>query len=247
MKRPRRRLALHQKRLRPALLKAHRLTTSALPNPTQSVTAATVTLTNISKFFGRFPALLGVSAEFHPGEVCALLGGNGSGKSTLLRILAGLAQPSDGAVHGLSTPAGYMAHASMLYDEMSGLENLEYAAALYGITSRDHCVAAMQDVGLDPALGRLVRDYSQGMRQRLSLARAFIHDPSLILLDEPFSNVDAASATQMLDLLARLRARQKTIIIVTHQPELVRGLADRSLVLAAGRIASDSESARGQQ
>lgn len=212
------------------------MTTTAPPNPTPTAATSTVALANVSKFFGRFPALLGVSAEFHPGEVCALLGGNGSGKSTLLRILAGLARPSDGEVKGLSTRVGYMAHASMLYDEMSGLENLEYAAALYGITSRDHCAAAMRDVSLDPALARLVRDYSQGMRQRLSLARALIHDPDLILLDEPFSNVDAASAAQMLDLLARLKSRQKTIVIVTHQPELLRTLADRSLTLAEGRI-----------
>jgi ABC-type multidrug transport system ATPase subunit len=213
------------------------LTTSALSNPTQS---STVSLVNVSKFFGRFPALLGITTAFRSGEVCALLGGNGSGKSTLLRIIAGLARPSDGSVQ-LETPQlGYMAHASMLYDEMSGIENLQYAATLYGIPAGDHCAAAMQSVGLDPALPRLVRDYSQGMRQRLSLARAIIHDPELLLLDEPFSNVDASSAAQMLEVLGRLKARGKTLLIVTHQPELLRILADRSLVLAAGRIASDS-------
>lgn len=215
------------------------MTTSATPNPTPSASAA-VTLTNVSKFFERFPALLGVSAEFHCGEVCALLGGNGSGKSTLLRIIAGLARPSDGSVRTPATRPGYMAHASMLYDEMSGVENLEYAAALYGIASREHCVTAMREVGLDPALARLVRDYSQGMRQRLSLARAIVHDPDLILLDEPFSNVDASSAVQMLDLLARLKSRRKSIIIVTHQPELLRTLADRSIVLQDGRLTRDA-------
>ena len=216
------------------------MTTSATSNPTPTATA-TVTLANVSKFFGRFPALLSINAEFHAGEVCALLGGNGSGKSTLMRIIAGLARPSEGAVTRTAR-VGYMAHASMLYDEMSGVENLEYAAALYGIKgqTKDHCATAMRDVGLDPTLSRLVRDYSQGMRQRLSLARAIIHDPDLILLDEPFSNVDAASAAQMLDLLARLKSRQKTIIIVTHQPELLRALADRSITLADGRVAHDT-------
>ena len=215
------------------------MTTSATPN--QALAAnATVTLQNVAKFFGRFPALLGIHTEIHAGEVCALLGGNGSGKSTLLRIIAGLARPSDGAVHIPSGRLGYMAHASMLYDEMTGIENLQYAAALYGIASDVHGASAMQSVGLDASLPRLVRDYSQGMRQRLSLARAIIHDPNLILLDEPFSNVDAASAMQMLDLLAQLKAKGKTIVIVTHQPELLRTLADRSLTLAAGRIANDT-------
>ncbi|HUS19357.1 MAG TPA: ABC transporter ATP-binding protein [Terriglobales bacterium] len=217
------------------------MTTSAIANPTSSAHA--VTVHNVSKFFGRFPALLGITADFKAGEVVALLGGNGSGKSTLLRIIAGLARPSDGSVQATSR-LGYMAHASMLYDEMSGVENLQYAGALYGIASREHCASAMSSVGLDPGLPRLVRDYSQGMRQRLSLARAIIHDPDLLLLDEPFSNVDASSATQMLALLDDLKARGKTILIVTHQPELLRSLADRSIVLSDGRVASDSRGIR---
>lgn len=212
------------------------MTTSAIAG---SATTATATLSNVSKFFGRFAALLGVNAAFYPGEVCALLGSNGSGKSTLLRLVAGLARPSDGSIH-CTAALGYMAHAPMLYEEMSGRENLEYFAALYGLSDLSLCAAAMRDVGLDPDLTRMVRDYSQGMRQRLSLARAIIHDPDLILLDEPFSNVDAASAGQMLSLLARLRDRQKTMIIVTHQPELLQKLATRSLVLASGRVAEDS-------
>jgi ABC-type multidrug transport system ATPase subunit len=216
------------------------LTTSTISSP---VATATLTLDNVSKFFGRVAALLGVSAEFHPGEVCALLGSNGSGKSTLMRIMAGLARPSDGAMR-TSASFGYMAHAPMLYDEMSGLENLRYFAELYGIRSDDTCSAAMRDVGLDPELKRLVRDYSQGMRQRLSLARAIIHDPDLILLDEPFSNVDAASSRLMLEMLMRQRGRQKTMVIITHQPELVRELATRTIVLRDGRIGEDSSSGR---
>jgi len=210
--------------------------TTATPNPT--AVASTVILNHVSKFFGRFPALLGISSTFAQGEVCALLGGNGSGKSTLLRIIAGLARPSDGSVQ-VAGRIGYMAHSSMLYDEMSGIENLEYTAALYGIAAREHCVKAMQDVGLDPELPRLARDYSQGMRQRLSLARAILHDPELLLLDEPFSNVDTASAAQMLTLVEQLKARGKTIVVVTHQPELVRTLADHSIVLANGRIVEE--------
>lgn len=213
------------------------MTTSAIAGSA----TATVSLHNISKFFGRFPALLGVTAEFHPGEVCALLGSNGSGKSTLLRVIAGLTQASEGTVER-ATALGYMAHAPMLYDEMSGVENLEYFAGLYGKANPARCGEVMREVGLDPGLTRFVRDYSQGMRQRLSLARAIIHDPELILLDEPFSNVDAASSEQMLAMLTQLRERNKTMIIVTHQPELIQRLATRRLVLANGRVAEDSRS-----
>jgi ABC-type multidrug transport system ATPase subunit len=198
-----------------------------------------VVVENLSKFYGRFPALLDVSAEFHYGEVCALLGGNGSGKSTLLRIIAGLAQPTHGRIVFFGNTSreqmGYMAHASLLYDEMSALENLKYFAALYAVQP-GRCNEVITSVGLDPALGRLVRDYSQGMRQRLSLARALIQDPSILLLDEPFSNVDADSATRMIDLLRRLKAQGKAIIVVTHQPELIRDVADSILVLRDGRI-----------
>ena len=215
------------------------MTTTAIAG---SATTATVSLDRISKFFGRFPALLGITAEFHPGEVCALLGSNGSGKSTLLRVIAGLTHPSEGTLQR-SSALGYMAHAPMLYDEMSGRENLDYFAGLYGLATGERSEAAMRQVGLDPALGRLVRDYSQGMRQRLSLARAIIHDPDLILLDEPFSNVDAASSEQMLAMLTHLRERGKTMIIVTHQPELIQKLATRKLVLANGRVMEDSRSA----
>lgn len=133
-----------------------------------------------------------------------------------------------------------MAHASLLYDEMSGMENIQYFAALYGISSPEHCSSAMAAVGLDPALPRLVRDYSQGMRQRLSLVRAVIHSPKVLLLDEPFSNVDADSAARMLALLTRMKQDGNTIIVATHQPELLGKIADRSLTLTAGRIAESA-------
>ena len=199
---------------------------------------AVVKLDSITKVFGRFAALRGVSAEFQRGKLYLLLGENGAGKSTLMRIIAGLAQPSGGSVK-LSVPReklGYMAHASFVYDEMSGLENLRYSAGLYGIKDDAVCSAALARVGLDPQLARYARDYSQGMRQRLSLARAIVHDPDLLLLDEPFSNVDAASLSQMTTLLGNLRDEGKTIIVVTHQPAALSKVVDETVTLIGGKV-----------
>jgi ABC-type multidrug transport system ATPase subunit len=174
--------------------------------------------------------------DLTPGRIYVLLGENGAGKSTLLRVITGLAQPSTGSV-ALRGSVGYMAHASMLYDELSGVENLQYFAALYGI-SRERCIEALEAVGLDPGIKRATRDYSQGMRQRLSLARAILNDPEILLLDEPFSNVDAASTSQMASLLRRWRDSGKTIVVVTHQPALLEGGVDEFIHMTNGRVAS---------
>ena len=131
---------------------------------------------------------------------------------------------------------GYMAHPSLLYDEMSGMENLQYFAGLYGIHDSHRCREAITSVNLDPDLDRPVGQYSQGMRQRMSLARALLNDPKLLLLDEPFSNVDARSAKEMSGLLARLRDRGKSIFVVTHQPALLEPVADEFGLMETGRV-----------
>ena len=133
---------------------------------------------------------------------------------------------------------GYMAHPSLLYDEMTGLENLRYFAGLYGVSGEDRCRNAIKTVKLDPDLDRPVGQYSQGMRQRMSLARALLNDPSLLLLDEPFSNVDARSAKEMAALLAQLRDQSKTIFVVTHQPALLEGAADEFVAMEMGKVVS---------
>jgi ABC-type multidrug transport system ATPase subunit len=203
-----------------------------------------VTLTAVVKQFGRFAALRGVSAEFLPGRLYAILGDNGAGKTTLLRALAGLARPTRGSVSILGTAdlrsvcheLGYMAHPSLLYDEMSGMENLRYFGRLYGINDDSRGAENMAAVGLDPVLPRPVSQYSQGMRQRLSLARALLNDPKLLLLDEPFSNVDVRSAREMVALLAKTRSAGKTIFVVTHQAYLLEGVADEFVWMDAGQI-----------
>jgi heme ABC exporter ATP-binding subunit CcmA len=203
-----------------------------------------ITVSNLIKQFGRFAALRGVTAEFSSGKLYAILGDNGAGKTTLLRTLAGLSQPTSGQVSILGEQnfrdicqhVGYMAHPSLLYDEMSGLENLEYFARLYGITDNACTGEAIRAVGLDPDLARPVGQYSQGMRQRMSLARALLNDPKILLLDEPFSNVDVHSAESMVRLLAAIRDQGKTIFIVTHQASLLEAAADEFVWMEAGQI-----------
>jgi ABC-type multidrug transport system ATPase subunit len=217
---------------------------SAAVNQTAPGTA--VALSHVSKVFGRFAALRDVNAEFAAGKLYAILGDNGAGKTTLLRAMVGLAPPTRGAVTVLGTQdlraatseIGYMAHPTLLYEEMSGMENLRYFAALYGIREDGPCRRAIRSVGLDPELARRVGQYSQGMRQRLSLARALVHDPKILFLDEPFSNVDIISAREMVHVLEGMRDLGKTIFIVTHQAALLEGVANEFVCMTAGQISA---------
>ena len=198
-------------------------------------------LDQVSKLFGSFAALRQVSVDLEPGKCYVLIGENGAGKSTLLRILAGLLRPSFGSVrvfgsqepHEVRARIGYMSHAPMLYDELTAQENLRYFASLY--PDRD-CLTpaeALRQVGLDPELNRPIGQYSQGMRQRTSLARVLMPAPELLLLDEPFSNMDVESAGQMVKLLAGFRQQQPD-----HRPDhppARGGRADRRLGAGAPR------------
>jgi ABC-type multidrug transport system ATPase subunit len=200
---------------------------------------AVVSLDRVSKLYGRFAALRNVSAQFQSGRLYAVSGENGAGKSTLLRVIAGLAGPTSGSVNWPQNKPqiGYMAHASMLYDELSGLENLQYFASLYPHQAGDEVLSqVMESVGLDSKLERRVDAYSQGMRQRLSLARALFHDPELLLLDEPFSNLDPTGSREISKLLAGLRDSGKTVIIVTHQSAHVEAITDESIHMSRGEI-----------
>jgi len=205
----------------------------------------TAQLEEISKLYGTFAALRKVSLTLEAGRCYVLLGENGAGKSTLLRVLAGLLKPSYGKITVLGASpdearerVGYMSHAPMLYDEYTGVENLRYFADLYRTRP---CLApeeALRSVGLDPALTRPVGQYSQGMRQRASLARVLLSRPEMLLLDEPFSNMDIGSAHQMLALLHRIKADGCTVVLTTHQRELAEPLADALITLIAGSVAT---------
>ena len=223
---------------------------------------AAVRLQSVSKLYGAFAALRNVSAEFASGSSTVILGENGAGKSTLLRIVAGLSAPTHGTVKAWEgTPQSqrsriaYMSHEAMLYDELTAVENLRYFARLY---ADDDCAdgcsrspeGALRSVGLDPTLSRPVGQYSQGMRQRVSLARVLQTDPELLLLDEPFSNLDVASARQMVELLVNFRSwpvagdatgvRRRTLILTTHQAGLAEPLAESTIVMRAGQIAASA-------
>ena len=212
--------------------------------PNTAQTNPIIAVTNLVKQFGRFAALRGVSASFEASRLYGILGDNGAGKTTLLRILAGLVPPTGGEISilGKKNPRevcrefGYMAHPSLLYDEMTGMENLRYFARLYGLEDEVRCAQVIAAVGLDPALQRPVGQYSQGMRQRMSLARALLHDPKILLLDEPFSNVDIRSAREMVKLLGGMRDQGKTIFVVTHQASLLAGAADEFIWMDGGQI-----------
>ncbi|HEY0795282.1 MAG TPA: heme ABC exporter ATP-binding protein CcmA [Acidisarcina sp.] len=202
----------------------------------------------MSKLYGTFAALKQVTLSFERARCYVLLGENGAGKSTLLRILAGLLQPTYGHAFILHETAhesapktrreriGYMSHAPMMYDELSAVENLRYFAGLYRGRPCLTPDEALKAVGLDPQLARPFGQYSQGMRQRASLARVLLSQPELLLLDEPFSNMDAASAAQMLALLAGLRDHGRSILLTTHQRDFAAPIADYFVTMRDGRI-----------
>ena len=202
-------------------------------------------LQGVSKLFGRFAALHDLSVTLPAGRIYALLGENGAGKTTLLRIIAGLSRPTRGSVRILGSAdaravcarIGYMAHTTLLYDELTARENLDFFRGLYPARKTAKSAELLEQVGLAQVdVNRRVGQYSQGMRQRLALARAILSSPDLLLLDEPFSNVDVKSIATMAALLGRARDRGATVIVVTHQLDALSRVADEWITLHAGTV-----------
>ncbi len=211
----------------------------------------------ISKFHGEHPALREVEFALRPGEVLALLGRNGAGKTTLLHILALLSRPTRGAVRiggvemvGAERQAarrsiGLLGHQTFLYEELTARENLEFFARLYGLSDgAPRAARQLQWAGLEEVADELVRHFSRGMRQRLALARAFLHEPELALLDEPFTGLDEAATETLRGRVDHWRKAGRTVVFSSHDPEQALELASTVLVLERGRVTHFGEARR---
>ncbi len=206
----------------------------------------------LTKQYGPVPAVDDVSLGIPAGQFVVLLGPNGAGKSTLLRLLATLIRPTAGGVliHGqdpargdaapLRRRIGLLSHRTFLYDHLTGLENLEFYARLYGLADAPAVAGeALHGVGLGGRGADLVRTYSRGMQQRLAIARALLHRPDILLLDEPFTGLDREATDRLHAILRRAREDGRTCVMVTHDLGAGLALADRVVVLLAGRVVVD--------
>lgn len=201
--------------------------------------------------YGRATVLRGVDLTLAAGETLAIVGPNGAGKTTLLRCLAGLLRPAQGSVQVLGRPLtadaaearrpiGLVSHHSLLYDDLTLLENLAFHARLHGLaTPRERARAALASVQLEGKAEALPRDVSRGQLQRAAIARALLHQPTLVLLDEPFTGLDADAADRLRALLAAQVPSGAGMVVVTHQPAEVWPLATRVAALVDGRWALD--------
>jgi heme ABC exporter ATP-binding subunit CcmA len=205
----------------------------------------------VFKYYGDFPALRDVGLRVTQGSVVALLGRNGAGKTTLLRIVAGLSKASQGAVRIYGADAreqatrrriGVLGHGISLYDELSAAENLHLFARLYSLPdARGRAEQMLERIGLARVRDGLVREFSRGMRQRLAVGRAFLHDPEVLLLDEPFTALDDRAIAVLQKMLAEARGRGCTIVMSTHQLREALELATHVAFLQRGQIAYAGE------
>jgi heme exporter protein A len=204
----------------------------------------------VAKYFGRFSALRDLNLNVASGEFVALFGRNGAGKTTLLRIVAGLTRPSSGTVriHAASDQSpvaargliGYLSHNTALYGDLTAVENLQFYARLLGLPcSRADLEFQIERVGLSGRGDEAVRNYSRGMQQRLAIARAFLHDPVILLLDEPFTGLDQTGTEFLKGFLRQEHARGKTCLMATHDASSGHELADRLVVVENGVVALD--------
>ena len=213
-----------------------------------------IELVDVSRAFGRMFALHRVSLTLQQASVTALVGGNGAGKTTLLNILATLDRPTagqlsyDGVGHvqfarSARQRIGWVSHDTLVYDDLSGRENLRFFASMYGLSDPESLAERWLDrVGLADVGDRRVHTYSRGMRQRLSVARALLHEPELVLLDEPLTALDQQGRGVILELLAALRDRGAIVVLITHDLRIADDVVDQVVVLRQGKLTYHGES-----
>ena len=208
---------------------------------------------DVKKSFGLKPVLRGVTLSLHTGERVALLGANGAGKTTLLRILAGLARPGSGTItldgldlvrqtQEIRRQVGFVAHQPYLYEELTCLENLLFFARMYGVEQpQARATRMLQQVGLEKKVRERARALSRGQLQRLALARALLHAPSLLLLDEPDTGLDQEGLILLTELLREHSAHGGTQLFTTHDLGVAIQRSDRVMMLSRGRVAYEQE------
>jgi heme exporter protein A len=215
------------------------------------VSASALEVDGVSKYYGDFPALRKIQLSIAPGSTVALLGRNGAGKTTLLRIIAGLSKASEGSVRIQNADVreqatrrriGVLGHGISLYDELSATENLVLFANLYGLEEPEKTAGEwLERTGLGRVRDGLVREFSRGMRQRLAVARAFMHEPEVLLLDEPFTALDDRAIAVLQSLLADAHANGRTIILSTHQLREALEVATHVALIQRGQLAFSGE------
>lgn len=205
--------------------------------------------------FGRRRAVDGVDLALGAGECMALFGPNGAGKTTLLKLIAGLLGPTSGTVRvrgqTLRSDAesragvGFISHQSMLYRALTALENVEFAARLYGLRQpRAAAVSALEHMRVADRANVPVRALSRGLQQRVAIARSIVHSPSVLLLDEPYTGLDASGAAALTDMLATLRASHAALVLVTHNVDEGLSLASRAAIMLDGRMVREDDTSR---
>jgi len=215
-----------------------------------------VRLVDVSRHFGRRRAVSQISLTARSGDILGLLGPNGAGKSTVIGMLATLVAPTSGSVTYGGQPAralggplrraiGLLAHELHLYPELSARQNLVFFAQLYGLDARDTVDRALTAAGLADRADEAVSGFSRSMRQRLALERALLHEPRLVLMDEPFTGLDDAAAQLITDRLRRLASRGAIVVMATHDLDLADGLISRVAIVRGGRLLEDEPAGQG--